>query len=102
MDPREPFYRVRAWAGGWGVYEGERDELVTAEPLRTMTDAVIHAKELARRAGGAQLLVYDDGGRLVSELFYGPDERPALEDDDRVASLAASRPDTRSATRPPR
>jgi hypothetical protein len=84
-------YRVRPWAGGWGVFLGERNE--TVDPLRTAADAVAHAKELARRSpGGAQISVYDERGALLSEFFYQPAERKALERDAEIPSLAASRP----------
>jgi hypothetical protein len=89
---RENFYRVRPWAGGWGVFANEEDVRKVTEPLRTRSDAVIHAKELARRSKGAQILVYDEHGKLASEFFYQPDERAALATDDSVPSLAASRP----------
>jgi hypothetical protein len=84
-------YRIRAWAGGWGVFHGDANEAV--EPLRTQGDAVAHAKELARRsASGAQILVYAEDGRLLSEFFYQRDERDALRVDDSVPSVAASGP----------
>ncbi len=89
-------YRIRAWAGGWGVFtDGER---VAVEPFRTQGDAVAHAKELARCAeGGAQILVYAENGKLVSDFFYQRDERDALRADDAIPSIAASRPATRRA-----
>lgn len=91
-------YRIREWAGGWGVFADEQN--VAVEPFRTPADAVIHAKELARRVpGGAQICVYDAKGALLSELFYQHDERPALDRDDSLASFAASAPARR---RPPR
>jgi hypothetical protein len=63
----------------------------------TQADAVTHAKELARRTeGGAQVLVYSEAGVLVSEFFSRRDGRDALEGDDRVRSVAASRPVSRS------
>lgn len=91
-------YRVRPWAGGWGVFLD--DENVAVDPLRTSADAVAHAKELAKRSpDGAQIGVYDETGALVSEFFYQREERGALERDDTVPSMAASRPARR---RPPR
>jgi hypothetical protein len=60
--------------------------------LRTQADAVGHAKELARRAGGAQIIVVDDAGRTMSEFVHQPDEREALEADERLPSFAAARP----------
>ncbi len=89
---KDHFYRVRPWAGGWGVFADDEDVRNVTEPLRTRADAVIHAKELARRNNGAQILVYDEQGRLASEFFYQPDERAALSGDDSLPSLAASRP----------
>jgi hypothetical protein len=87
-------YRVRPWATGWGVFE--KGEPQATEPFMTQADAVIHAKELARRTeGGAQILVYSEAGVLVSEFFYMRDEREALDEDDSVRSVAASRPVSR-------
>jgi hypothetical protein len=85
-------YEVRRIDGLWEVFDrdGRRHAV---EPLRTKGDAVVHAKELARR-GGAQILVYGDEGKLESEFFYGPEERAALQHDDEVPSLAASQPVT--------
>jgi hypothetical protein len=83
-------FHVRPIAGGWGVFT--RDGNPLCEPLRARVDAVIHAKELARRAGLAQILVYAEDGRLDSEFFYGSDERGVLIDDDSLSSRAASRP----------
>lgn len=84
-------YRVRPWAGGWGVFLDE--EAQATEPLRTAADAVAHAKELAKRSrSGAQIGVYDESGALLSEFFHQAEERPSLERDDEVPSMAASRP----------
>jgi hypothetical protein len=85
------YFRIRPWAGGWGVFANEEDEPRVTEPLRSQGDAVIHAKELARSNDGAQILVYDEHGKLVSEFFYQHDERAALASDDTVPSVAASR-----------
>jgi hypothetical protein len=86
-------YRVRAWAGGWGVFDDGAKQAV--EPFRTQGDAVAHAKELARRSEqGAQILVYAEDGGLTSEFFYQRDEREALRSDDAVPSVAASAPAT--------
>ena len=66
---------------------------MAVEPFRTPADAVIHAKELARREPqGAQISVYDDAGTRVSEFFYQRDERGSLDWDNSVRSMAASRP----------
>lgn len=97
---RDEFYRVKPWAGGWGVFASADDLRRTEEAHRTRADAVIHAKELARRAGGAQILVYGEHGELDSEFFYQPDERPALADDDSIASFAATRPVSKRRSRP--
>ena len=85
-------YRVRAWAGGWGVFDDGAKQAV--EPFRTQGDAVAHAKELARRsAEGAQILAYAEDGELISEFFYQRDERePLRTGDDAVPSVAASAP----------
>jgi hypothetical protein len=89
-------YRIRAWAGGWGVFVDGGNEAV--EPFRTQGDAVAHAKELARHhEGGAQILVYAESGKLVSDFFYQREERDALRGDDAVPSVAAFRPATRRA-----
>lgn len=66
---------------------------MAVEPFRTPGDAVIHAKELSRHVrDGAQICVYDEAGKVLSELFYQHDERPALDRDDSLASYAASSP----------
>jgi hypothetical protein len=84
-------YRVRTWAGGWGVFDDRTREAV--EPFRTQGDAVAHAKELAKRSSrGAQVLIYAENGKLMSEFFYQQDERRSLRRDDAVASVAASAP----------
>jgi hypothetical protein len=84
-------YRIRTWAGGWGVFDDDTND--TAEPFRSQGDAVAHAKELATRSSqGAQILVYADTGKLVSEFFYQPEERESLRRDDAIASMAASAP----------
>jgi hypothetical protein len=89
----EKVYRVRTWAGGWGVFDDGTKEAV--EPFRTQGDAVAHAKELARHSGrGAQILVYATDDKLVSEFFYQHDERASLRGDDAIASIAASAPAT--------
>lgn len=86
-------YEVKRIDGLWEVFDRDGRRLAV-EPLRTKGDAVVHAKELARH-GGAQILVYGDEGKLESEFFYGPEERPALQHaDDEVPSLAASEPVT--------
>jgi hypothetical protein len=86
-------FHIRLMDGGWGVFARSGERL--SEPFETRADAVIHAKELARGAGLAQILVHGEDGRLDSEFFYGRDERGALFGDDSVSSLAASRPEHR-------
>jgi hypothetical protein len=86
-------YQVRAWAGGWGVFEDGQASAV--EPLRTQGDAVLHAKQLAAHSRDAtQIAVYAEDGRLVSEFFYQRDERSSLRGTDDVPSVAASSPVT--------
>jgi CBS domain-containing protein len=85
-----PVYHVKSVDGGWEVFDrrGER----VSERMDMQSEAVIHAKELARRAGSAQIIVHDERRRIQSEFFYGKDERSALASDDTVPSMAASRP----------
>ncbi len=88
-DPkRAPVYRVRSLDGDWGVFD--RDDNRVSDRMRTQTDAVVHAKELARRDGIGQIIVYDLDGRVMSEFFYERGERPALEFDDSAPATAAS------------
>ena len=81
-------YRVRSSDGGWVVLD--RDENIASERMRTQADAVAHAKELARRDGSAQIIVYDAHGGVASEFFYQREERPALAYDDSTRTTAAS------------
>jgi hypothetical protein len=81
-------YRVRSADGGWDVFD--RGEHRVSERMRTQADAVAHAKELARRDGSAQIIVYDAHGGVASEFFYQREERPALAYDDSARSTAAS------------
>jgi CBS domain-containing protein len=85
-----PVYHVKSVDGGWEVFDrrGER----VSERMDTQSEAVIHAKELARGAGSAQIIVHDKRGSIQSEFFYGKDERSALASDDTVPTMAASRP----------
>ncbi|HEX8795032.1 MAG TPA: DUF2188 domain-containing protein [Polyangiaceae bacterium] len=88
-DPkRAPVYRVRSADGGWLVYD--RENRPVSDRLRTQTDAVVRAKELARRDGIGQIIVHDLDGRVMSEFFYERAERPALEYDDSSPFTAAS------------
>ena len=61
----------------------------------TQAEAVMHAKQLARRDGSAQIIVHDEAGTVLSEFFYQRAERTALAYDDSSPSLAASRPVTK-------
>jgi hypothetical protein len=81
-------YRVRSADGGWAVFD--REENIASERMRTQADAVAHAKELARRDGSAQIIVYDAHGGIASEFFYQREERPALAYDDSARTTAAS------------
>jgi hypothetical protein len=90
-------YRIRPWAGGWGVFEDGQTS--AAEPLRTQGDAVLHAKELAAHSReGMQIAVYAEDGRLVSEFFYQHDERSGLRGTGEIPSIAASAPVTTKRT----
>jgi hypothetical protein len=85
-----PVFQVKPVAGAWGVFDQSGGR--AGGRLPTQADAVGHAKELARRAGGAQIAVLDDARRVVSEFVHLPEEREALDADDRVPSFAATRP----------
>ncbi len=87
-----PVYRVRSVDGGWEVLD--RAGECVSEHMRAQADAVAHAKELARRDGGGQILVYDEHGKLASEFFYQPQERASLAYDDSVPTMAATHPAT--------
>lgn len=86
----ELVYRVQSVDGGFEVFDREGKRV--SERLMTQADAVIHAKELARRAGSAQIIVYGERGKVLSEFFYQRDERSTLASDDSVRSMAASHP----------
>jgi YD repeat-containing protein len=98
---REQAYRVRNIGGGWEVFDnGGRS---VSERMRSQADAVAHSKELARRDGSAQILVYDEQGKLASEFFYQREERTALAYDDDTPTMAATHPTSVGAvTRDPR
>lgn len=87
---RSPVYRVRNLDGDWMVFD--REDRPASDRMLTQTDAVAHAKELARRDGIAQVIVYDLEGRVMSEFFYEREERPALEYDDSSPQMAAAHP----------
>jgi hypothetical protein len=88
-------YHVRWFGSGWRVCD-EQDHALT-EPTLAQADAVVHAKDLARRDGSAQIVVHDEAGSVVSEFFYQRAEREALAYDATNPSLAASRPARRPA-----
>lgn len=84
----EPVYRVRYRSGAWEIFD--REERSASGRIEALSNAVAHAKELARRDGSAQILVYDTRGNLTSEFFYQREERTALASDDSAATLSAS------------
>lgn len=69
-----PVYWVKSRAGGWVVVD--QDGRPMSEPVRTQSDAVIHAKELAHGAGSAHIIVHAEDGSMSSEFFYRREERP--------------------------
>jgi CBS domain-containing protein len=83
-------FRVRPIDGGWEVFDRRAHRV--SDRLESQSAGVIHAKELARRAGSAQVIVYGEGDKVVSEFVYQRDERSALASDDTVPSMAASQP----------
>jgi hypothetical protein len=91
MVERGPAYRVRYDGADWFVEDKQGAR--TSERMRSQAEAVIHAKELARRDGSAQIIVHDQTDLVVSEFFYQRAEREPLRDtDDEIPSLAASQP----------
>jgi hypothetical protein len=91
-----PVYSVRSVDGGWEVFD--REEQLRSDRMRNLSDAVAHAKELARRDGSAQIIVYDPHGKVASEFFYQREERHSLAYDDSTPTTAASRPTTAEAS----
>ncbi len=87
-------YHVRWLGSGWQVCD-QNDRLLS-EPTLAQADAVVHAKELARRDGSAQIVVHNEAGTVVSEFFYQRNDRQALAYDDTNPSLAASHPARRN------
>ncbi len=83
-----PVYRVRKVDLGWEVFN--RQERSVSKPMRSKSDAVAHAKELARHEGSGQVIVYDANGHIASEFFYQREERPSLAYDDSTPTVAAS------------
>ena len=86
-------YHVRWVSSGWRVCD---EHATVSEPRYSQADAVMHAKELARRDGSAQIVVHDELGTVVSEFFYQREERKALDYDDAPPSLAATHADKRT------
>ncbi|HEY1959179.1 MAG TPA: DUF2188 domain-containing protein [Polyangiaceae bacterium] len=83
-------FHVRWMGTGWEVQDRKGKSL--SEPRMAQAEAVMHAKELARREGTGQIIVHDMAGTVVSEFFYQRAERSALAYDDASPSFAASRP----------
>lgn len=86
-------YHVYYTGGCWEVLD--RMGQPVSSPVMTQVDAVIHAKELARRDGGGQIIAHREDGTVASEFIYQPEERRSLERDDSVRSFAASKPERR-------
>jgi Uncharacterized protein conserved in bacteria (DUF2188) len=91
-----PVYRVRSVNGDWEVFD--RSGRHVSERMRTQADAVAHSKELARRDGSAQIIVYDEHDKLASEFFYQREERASLAYDDTPPTTAASHATSAGAT----
>ena len=85
-----PVFHVQSVNGGWVVFDREGQRV--SEMQRAQSDGVVHAKELARRAGSAQIIVHREDGAIASEFFYQREERSGLASDDSTATMAASRP----------
>jgi hypothetical protein len=83
-----PVYSVRSIETGWEVFD--REERSVSDRMRSQSDAVAHAKELARRDGSAQIVVYDAHGKIASEFIYQREERPSLAYDDSTPMTAAT------------
>jgi hypothetical protein len=86
--PHGPVYSVRKVDTGWDVFD--RHQHGVSKPMRSRSDAVAHAKELARHDGSAQIIVYDENGKVASEFFYQREERQSLAYDDSTPTVAAS------------
>lgn len=63
-------FRVRRSGTGWGVVDG--DGVSRADTLPTCDDAVMRAKALAKEAGGAAVIVFDEEDVVDRELYYMP------------------------------
>ena len=74
-----PVYRIRSEDGGWDVIDGKGARV--AAGLRAQSDAIAHAKELAKKNGSAEIVVYDDQGAVASQFFYMSKERSSLATD---------------------
>jgi len=86
-----PVFHIRWIEDGWEVRD-RRNRRVSTERVYTQAEAVIHAKEHARNAGSAQIIVHDVDGNVTSDFFYQRNEREALARDDSVPTMAASQP----------
>lgn len=94
MAIHQPLYRVIYADGGWTVVDHQGKRLSVL--LDTTGDAVARAKDLAVRAGSAQIVVCDRDGKVVSDFMHQREERPSLRGDDTTDdSLFGSRPATR-------
>ena len=87
-------YHVRWFGSFWQVCDG--GGRTVSEPRFAQADAVMHAKELAKRDGVAQIVVHDEAGSVVSEFFYEREEREALAYDDAPPTMAATHADKRT------
>jgi CBS domain-containing protein len=85
-----PVYHVKSVNGDWEVVG--RDGRRVSETFGAQVDAVIHAKELARRDGSAQIIVHRRDGTIASEFIFQREERSALSHDETIPTLAASQP----------
>ncbi|MGZ3422625.1 MAG: DUF2188 domain-containing protein [Polyangiales bacterium] len=66
-------FRVRPDGTGWVVVDGTGASV--SKPMRTQSDAIAHAKVLAKAAGGAHVIVFDDEDCIDHELYYVPSDR---------------------------
>jgi hypothetical protein len=87
---KDTLYRVKPVDGGFKVVDREGHSV--SELMQAQADAVVHAKQLARRDGSAQIIVHRPDGSVASEFFYGRDERTALSSDDSAPTVAATHP----------
>jgi hypothetical protein len=66
-------FRVVPDGTGWGVVDG--DGASVAKRMKTQRDAIAYAKLLAKEAGGAHVIVFDDSDGIDHELYHMPNER---------------------------